>query len=196
MATRGSFAYDFDKKAYARIGVMPRHGTSAAEVKWFDVDAQEPRVARLEARTFQVLPAAGQAGAALPQVESPVAVSDGEDAAPRAATALAQPGWVVALGIAGLLAIIVLAGLGLRHRRHRRLLHGRDKTPSQRLLAREVLGACRASNPQQARSALLQWAAAALPDPRPATLVALGNRLGEDNLMAALGDLDRCLYGR
>jgi hypothetical protein len=168
----------------------------AVEVKWFDVDAQEPRVARLEARTFQVLPAAGQTEAALPQVESPVPVSDGQDVAPRAATALAQPGWVVALSITGLLAIIVLAGLGLRHRRDQRLHRGRDKTPSPRLLAREVLRACRASNPQQARSALLRWAAAALPDPRPATLGALGNRLGEDNLIAALGDLDRCLYGR
>ena len=38
MATRGHFAYHFDKSAYARIGVMPRHGTSAAQIKWFDVD--------------------------------------------------------------------------------------------------------------------------------------------------------------
>lgn len=168
----------------------------AVEVKWFDVDAQEPRVARLEARTFQVLPAAGQTEAALPRAGSPVAVPDNQNVAPRPATALAQPGWVVALGTAGLLAIIVLAALGVRHRRHQRFHHGRDKAPSPRLLVREVLRACRESNPQQARSALLQWAAAALPDPRPATLVALGNRLGEDHLMAALRDLDRCLYGR
>ena len=83
-------------------------------------------VARLEARTFQVLPAAGQTVAPLPQVESAVASPDHQDVAPRAATALAQPGWVVALGITGLLAIIVLAGLGLRHRRQQRLDRGHE----------------------------------------------------------------------
>ena len=37
MVTHASFAYHFDKTKYARIGVMPRHGTSADQVKWFDI---------------------------------------------------------------------------------------------------------------------------------------------------------------
>ena len=164
----------------------------AVEVKWFDVDTKTPRIASIPARTFEVLPAAGQSREIQPEAGMPAVMPEAAELATPATPNLAQRDWRTVSGIAAILAIVALAGLGAGRLRRRR----RDAEPSLSLRARRVLAACRNSDPQNARQAILQWAEAALPEPFTPTLVDIGNRLDNPTLVVALHELDQCLYGR
>jgi hypothetical protein len=164
----------------------------AVEVKWFDVEAEEPRVASLPARSFEILPAVGMASAPLQPAESGIATPLTANDAPRIKKALALPGRTVAFALTALLAAIVLLTLLARRLRHR--IQSPTETP--RILARRVFSACRSSDPRQARLAFLKWAEIILPQPFAHSTVDIGERLGDEPLTAALSELNQSLYGR
>lgn len=162
----------------------------AVEVKWFDVEAQEPRIARIAATSFDILPALGTPSEPPPPAEVRIPSSSTADVRPTRPTALGLSGRTVALVLAALLALSVVLTLAVL-RFHRRA-NTRTETP--RALAKRVLAAARKPDAQEARQAVIQWAETVLPGPFTHSLVDIGERLGDAPLAAELQRLNQCLF--
>ena len=187
----------------------------AVEIEWWDVEADEARVATLPARTVEVLasdgsspvevaaaPPASGAGAA----PRPTATPD-LGAAPSALDALVAPGvlgmklpavgsWVtVALAVA-----LIVAGGVVATRRSRRQQVSSGAGGSTDIAGRSgawtvaVRRACFAGDPAGARDALMGWAKTKWPEHGPLTPGAVATKLEDLALAAAVADLDRALY--
>jgi hypothetical protein len=135
----------------------------AFHLPWWDVMADEPRVATLPARIVRVgAPSAAPAASAAPPEATPLAV---------------MRGFAIALFA---LSVLVL-GVYLR-------------SQPQREARRQLRAACRRTDPQAVRDALIEWWKAAAPG-APAPLV---HRLGDGwdaKARAQLAALDAALYG-
>lgn len=162
----------------------------AVELPWFNVDSREWEVARIEPRQVTVLPSR----------------EPGAEPAPSPVTADAPPAESGASGLrmwqgisAGLLAAWVLTLLGWRQsgrvKRAAALRQPVTEAPrvSERRLLRQLRAACNTNDAGLARRLLLAWGAARFGE-EPKSLGALAAMLPAD-LAAAIGDLERSLYG-
>lgn len=162
----------------------------AVELPWFNVDSREWEVARIEPRQVTVLPSR----------------EPGAEPAPPPVTADAPPAESGASGLrtwqgisAGLLAAWMLTLLGWRQsgrvKRAAALRKPVAKAPrvSERRLLRQLRAACNTNDAALTRRLLIGWGAARFGE-EPKSLGALAAMLPAD-LAAAIGDLERSLYG-
>ena len=162
----------------------------AIEMPWFNVDSREWEVARVEPRQVTVLPSREPGAEAIP--------APAQDAVPVESAGTGQRLWQ---GIsAGLLAAWALTLLAWwqsgRARRAAALRQPAEETParvSDRRLLRQLRAACNINDAGNARRLLLDWGAARFGE-KPKSLGGLAGMLPAD-LAAAIGDLERNLYG-
>ncbi|HWU67302.1 MAG TPA: BatD family protein [Stenotrophobium sp.] len=181
----------------------------ALRLSWWDTAQNQPRVAELPARTLTILPAAGASPASPPPAPArtgPVAPVAAAAPKPAATTPVVvrEPArswwrWVgLALGLLWLLTVLVTWRLW----RRLRAIQPVSDAPSQPTPvvadpgnARKAFqAACRDNDPQSARRELLRWARGVMPDPPPAGLNALAQRLGNPGIAQLLSELDRACY--
>jgi hypothetical protein len=165
-------------------------------VTWWDVEAGETRTATLPAETIEVLPAPGTStDAAAPRPAA--APAEREPATPPAARPDREMP-IVWLAGAGLLTIMLAAGVGIVVRR-RRVRTDDDvpaTAPSTHELIVDVENACRRDDARAARAAILRWGHGAWVDTPPASTSQIARRFGDPELAEALAALDLTLYGR
>jgi hypothetical protein len=169
----------------------------ALEIEWWDPQADAPRVARLPARSFEVLPAADVAATlptpaeSVPEGPSPPEVR--EDSSLE----------IVGLG-AVIFTMLALTGLWMLRAGRSVAREAEDARPvcdatppTRRTIAgreRALQHACRASDPEAALRALLDLAEALWPTSRPPSAVEWGTRLASSDLEQAVQDLNRVRY--
>ena len=168
------------------------------EVFWWDTKKDQQQRAELPARSFTILPAAGVPAAAVnPVVESAIEPPAAKQTVTRISSATTPGYWP---WIALVLAMLWLATLALwlRERIAPSRLEINKSNPQPRAdtgsAQKEFKAACRANNPQAARTNLLNWAAIHWPDNPPHGLGDLAGRLEQVSAQQALLELDRVLY--
>ena len=182
---------------------------SVPEVRlsWWDVQANEQRVAVLPAWEVNVVPGAGGSVAGAVPPRPAAATDEPGDAAAPGAPPVAAAGWTdmfknwrLWLAAAAVL-IVAGAGLALHSWRRKPPVPGRVAVRVSKAVAyvpsggearRDLQGACAENDPGAAARALLAWAAAEWPDNPPRSLGAIATRLasGADEVRA----LDQALY--
>ena len=191
IATRSS-AEAVHGERVQHVALVP--GTAGAlvipemRVQWWDVEADAPRTAVIPARTLSVAPAPVSAAAPRPALAEPTA-------APQKS---ARPWQIASVALA--LAWLATLGALYRTRGRRRGAEPRAGTPAgepppNASAARQaVLDACNASDPREARRALLGWAGLAWPGPPPRDLIAVAARVRDERFGEAIMALDRALW--
>ena len=158
------------------------------QVQWWDVEADAPRTAVIPARTLSVAPAPVSAAPIRPALVAP----------PAAPETSARP-WQIASAV---LALAWLATLGalFRTRGRRRHIEPRAGTPAGEsppnasAARKRVLDACNASDPREARRALLGWAGLAWPGSPQRDLIVVAARVRDERFREAIMALDRALW--
>lgn len=165
----------------------------AVELPWFNVDSREWEVARIERQPVTVLPSREPGAEPAPELAAPAAESGQTGQAGQSGRRMWQ-------GIsAGLLAawILTLVGWWQSGRARRTSAHrqpvARAPRVSDRRLLRQLRAACNNNDAGLARRLLLAWGAARFGE-APKSLGSLATMLPAD-LAAAIGDLERSLYG-
>lgn len=175
--------------------VLPR-----VEVEWWDVGADEARIASLPERTLEILPSSASAVAVAPASNgdrgAPEIADPGPDDSPSEAPGIlnarvpAVGSWIVIIA-----SIVVLAAGALVVPRLRRAEKG-PTADRPRSRVRAVRTACAAGRPAEAREALLRWSRARWPEDHPLNLRAIAGKLHATSLAEAIVELDRVLYSR
>ena len=160
-------------------------------VQWWDVEADAPRTAVIPARTLPVAPASAPASAAplRPALAAPPAAAPETSARPwQIASAALAFAWLATLGVL------------VRIRGWRRGIGPRTGTPAREsppdtsAARQRVLDACNASDPREARLAVLSWAGLAWPGSPQRDLIALAARVRDERFREAIMALDRALW--
>ncbi|MCB1775290.1 MAG: BatD family protein, partial [Gammaproteobacteria bacterium] len=193
----------------------------ALDIAWWDVNADQARIAQLPARTIQIAAgAAAPVGAAwrdvvqtqpdraMKPVPADIAAdrsSTGTD--PRGIDAGSSTNWWPWLTLGFAIAWIFALRLWWRERSRRRQPDTTEATagkgadvqqPSKSHLRRQrdaIETACRDNDPRRARQALIAWAETRWPEQRPMRLDLLASLLGEQT-QEMLDALDNQLYGQ
>jgi hypothetical protein len=180
-------------KRFAVVAQQP--GTvefPAVELPWWNVDEQRWEVARIEAGTVEVDPAAnpGTQSATLPAPETEVVIERDAGVWPWVAGALGF-GWLVTL------AAWAFSSRTERAKRSPRSasLRSAPKVTSGRALTKQLTAACRVDDAERARELLLKWAARQFSEDPPGSLGELAGRL-TGPLADEIGALENALYGR
>ena len=164
---------------------------------WWDVEKQQPELAVIPARVFQV------AAPAQPPAP-PSAVAPGEQPAVPAAEERERtpslgvpPQWWPWISLGLILLWLLTLVMWVLNRRQSGDTLGTPGKPEPRVDARgalaELRSACRSRQAAPARDALLQWGAALWPDTPPRSLGELAARCGEPPSLC-LRELEQVLY--
>ena len=178
----------------------------AVELEWWDTAADEPRTARLPARTIEVIGGSGLAAAppATPAHGAPTAPPDDPAAiasAPAASSALSSPVALVCLGTA-VLALGGALGWSVQRRRARTspapsparaAASGRSQL---RDAERRLEAACRAGDPGQALRCLRALGRVRWPETPPMGAADWAERFGSEGLAEAVNTLQRVRYSQ
>ena len=198
-----------------------RYTIPALTITWWDTQTNQPRIARLPARTLTILPVAGSAASTTPAaaasagepstVVAPAAAGKTHPATaaadrapprnhPRVAgspSTSASPSKWEWISIA--LAVVWLSTLGTwlwsrRSRAARRSVATGVRTPPDASRERSAFrAACEANDARAARAHLLAWTAAVWGS-APAGVGAIAARIGDATVAQLLRDLDRACY--
>ena len=186
------------------VAIIPtRPGTLTlpeVQVAWWNVDAQQPEIATLPARTIEVMPAASQElmPSAITAAPGPGSTRETAEHNPGSFKVIQSGNWWrwASLGL-GIAWVFTLGMWMVDRRRSAR----RSKPPEQvrpgrgpGKALRELRNACDAKDAPAAKDALLGWGAVHWPDAPPANLAQLGARCGEP-MMLHLRELEQALYG-
>ena len=183
------------------------------ELEWWDTESESPRIARLPARSVEVLPALGAGVAATAPAPDPGnsprppstfseapggAFAENAESAPPSRLAMVPRGAGV-VGLLGLLAALVgLGGVWLRRVRPGRQPARAERKASPALglgtAERALHAACRAGDPVAASRALAAVAAARWPVAPPRGATDWARRSGGGALGAAVETLQRVRY--
>jgi hypothetical protein len=163
---------------------------AGVELPWFDVAEGVWKAASLPPRPLEVLSSPEQAAVMPAAAPSPT---------PDPAAQTSQDLWR-AVSAALLVAWLGTLGLWWQSRRTPRARAGPSaamapRRGTNRRLLRELRGACAANDARRAHALLVEWAALRLPERPASSLGAVVDDLPPD-LAAAVGDLERALYGR
>jgi hypothetical protein len=163
------------------------------ELPWWNVNESRWEVARIEPRNVVVSPSTES-----PVEPGPAPVAPIDEPPPT----VVETGifWPIVSGFlgAGWLITAILWWHSLRAARspeNRRKQIARSRWSSNRRLIKELRGACRANDADEAQRLVMEWAKLRLPTDAPTTLGALAQRLPERAALA-VNDLEACLYGR
>lgn len=171
-------------------------------VPWWDIEAEQERVAVLPARVLQVAPAAG--GTAASQAVAPATVGQagaepaGEPAVAGIQETFGEGGFPARVWPAALaLALLAAAGGGLHWWRRRRATSGRAGAAGgvADRAAGAVVQACVAGDGAAALAALAAWGRLCWPANAPRGAAAVAERLDDADLRRAVRDLNALLYG-
>ena len=161
----------------------------AIEVKWWDLEADQARTARLPERRVQVLAGDGSVVASVapepappvvPPVETPP-VSD--DAA-----------WPYGLGAAGALLLLALGYFINKRRVARRGLPSLPALPSLHKVEARLARACKSADPAAVAAALADVARVRWPEDPPLNPTAFAQRLEDEQLEQAVDTLERARF--
>jgi hypothetical protein len=159
----------------------------AVELPWWNVDARQWEVARIESRTVEVLPSTEAVAPVADEVaEIPIQT---ETVVEQSALAW----WLAAVLGLGWLATAAAWWYTARYRPRKARGTDNRSTSSARGALSRVERACRVSDPQAARDALLDWASHEAVFADCTSLGALAERLPED-AADAIRDLEKHLY--
>jgi len=160
----------------------------AVEVEWWNVEADEARVATLPARTIEILAS---------DVSSPVEVAAAPPPGLGDAKVPAVGSWVsVALAV-GLIVAGAVVATGRSRKRRPPETDASNGTPVRTgSWTSSLRKACSADDPVAARHALMGWAKAKWPEHGPLTPGAVATKLEDLALAAVVAELDRALYAR
>jgi hypothetical protein len=170
---------------------------------WWDIEADQQRVAVIPARTIEVAAAPGgetSRAEVMPGASEEIAPTDHRDVVTdqAAGSKFDVEGWfwpgLAGLSLLGWLATLLrLKGLPLRRRPAARGAAG-PSSQALRAARQAVEQACRANDARGARAALLAWGHARWGRETPTGLGALAERLGDGAVAEILAELDRALY--
>jgi len=181
-------------------------------IHWWDTEAQQPRVATLPARTFQVLPpragtsaatATGAPATAGANAAAPAAASTSSHTDMQALQPKPQPAYwpgIAAAVTAGWLVTLVLWRISSTRGRNGipRPAPAGDAAPSRRQQLGQcrtrLKNACHSNDPRAAKAALLDWAVLQWPAAPPRDLSALAGRISNAAARGEIIALDRLLY--
>jgi len=190
---------------------------------WWNTRTDHEEEAEVPAHTVVVAPVPGGQGAAAPTTQAMPSESGLSNSSPESEASAkggttpsegatdvaiselkghAPRGFRVWPGVSLLFAVLWLSTLGAWWYGRRRHHFAPAGLPTVEAAVREQASrararfraACRNNDPQAARRALLEWAAARWPDDTPVGLDDLARRLGDPRITDALADLDRALY--
>lgn len=166
----------------------------AVELAWWNTVENKAEIARLPERQVEVLPAATQPTPSRPQATPQAQISlqpiPAATNPPGQAAEVGYWPWIsAALGAFWLLTLLAWWRTGSTPMRS--AVPAQDK-PSPSL--RNIEQACKNQAPAAARKALLAWARQRWPEHPPAGPQGIGQRLGDQQALAALLDLERQLY--
>ena len=157
-------------------------------VQWWDVDADAPRTAVIPARTLPVAPAPVSAAPTRPALVAPSVAPETSARPWQIASAALALAWLATLGV-------LLRARGRRRGIEPRAGTPAGKSPPSTSAARPaVLDACNASDPREARRALLGWAELAWSGSPPRDLIAVAARVRDERFREAIMALDRALW--
>lgn len=182
----------------------------AIELSWWNSREKRTEVAEIPARTLTVLPAEGATETTPPEPApstSDIPVAESSAVEPTAHSTSSTPSGSIptvhyqpTLWLWGTLAFALLWLVTLLlWWRSRATTESREETmesepTSCKGARKQFFAACDSSQPQQARIALLQWAACHWPDDPPKGLDALAQRLDTPAVPELLSELDGALY--
>lgn len=191
-----------------KIALIPsRAGTitlPAIEIPWWNTDTQQMELAKLPAKTIEVLPATG-AAANVPaqtqtQTQTPAAAEKPLAKSGDAITAQLAAGqnklwlWLsVAFATAWLLTVV--AWLWSRRRGHQTATPAHSPRPDEKLLVARLQKACAANDAETSKAILLEWAALRWPGSRIRSLGELAAQV-EGALQVELHQLSQKLYSK
>jgi len=162
-------------------------------IPWWDIESGELRYAVVPARRISVAPPAQphHPPATVPGTDSPIPAAPGPavrgDALPwKIIAAASSIGWLLTVAY-----LLFRRHSDLKRKEPNRGGAGNDSEPR---AFRQVLSACKASDPRAARRALLDWGNARFPDSALYSLAQLGETSGDAALGRELEILDTALY--
>jgi len=175
----------------------------AIEIKWWNVNTNQPEVARLPARSITVLPGSPNQVSAppptLPATEAPApatlpAHASASPGSPSAGISAGWWPWLALLLGAGWL-VTLLAWWWRTRRQSAQTSAPGVHEETLRQMEKQFKKACLANDASQAKTQLLAWARQRWREKPPASLTALA-RLCEPALADAVTQLDRALYAK
>jgi len=182
----------------------------AIELPWWDVAANQRRVAHLPAKTLIVLPEPGSvqpAGPGIPAIENrknAQGKAKSRQAVVPGDPQVAQPSWPRWWqGATGLLFLLWMGTLGGWWYDRRRRMHQIEQakagakmgaTHSLKEAKKACEQACRAHDPKQTKEQVLRWASIKWSTHPPLGIAGVAQRLSDSQAQDALWELDRCLY--
>ncbi|TPW15909.1 MAG: hypothetical protein FD130_1124, partial [Halothiobacillaceae bacterium] len=188
-----------------KIAVIPSHPGDITlpeiRIPWWNIKTQQREEALIPARTLRILPATNQAATPPAPVASPPPIAPVEKPTPAAttpATPLTTPGYWPWATLLAVIAWLITLALWLRERR--RAIPTAATTPnnayrhSLKALQQELIAACQQHNPQQTKTALLNWATQQWPQQPPRSLGELKNLLQSEPAKSEVDRLETYLY--
>ncbi|MCB1676838.1 MAG: protein BatD [Halioglobus sp.] len=163
-------------------------------IPWWDTQSDKLRYAVLPGRDIPVaaaapgsaptpVPGALEAGDGTIALPPPAIVKSGGSRAWQAAAAISSAGWLLTL------AVLLWSRRGPRSGKA-----PQANDPSESRAFKQLLAACAADQPSQARTALIHWVASLCPDERIVSLEQAAHTMRDDRLRDALQQLDAALY--
>ena len=196
-ASDADFVYGSREQRFALVPLREGEVTlPEIRVRWWDTSADAPAEALIPARTLSAGPAPAEAAGLVSALSAPASTADAdEDSVAMGGETISGGAWRwVSLALFALWAATALAWW--RSRRGVREAAPEDAGAPAMARARRALGAaCAGGRAEEARDAVLEWAAAAWPETPPRSLGEAARRLGPP-LAVRLRELDRHLYAR
>ena len=191
------FVYGSREQRFALVPLREGEVTiPEVRVRWWDTAADAPATALIPSRVLTADPAPAEAAGLLDALSPPVSTADAESylLADGGAT-MSRSGWRwVSLALFAFWAATALGWW--RSRRGVRETAPEDaQAPAMARARRALDAACAGARAEDARDAVLEWAAAAWPETPPRSLGEAARRLGP-RLAARVRELDRHLYAR
>jgi hypothetical protein len=167
-------------------------------IPWWDTRSNELRYAVLPGRELDV---AGANPAAPGHTPASIAAPGGAIAPVREADIIPLAGngnsvlWQIASVVNGAGWLLTLAYLAWSRRKRDKPRSAESANPRERQAFRDLMAACAAGNPVQARQAVVRWTEALTSQPGMASLARVAAVHGDPALGSALDALNAALYG-
>ena len=196
-ASDADFVYGNREQRFALVPLREGEVTlPEIRVRWWDTTADAPAEALIPARILSAGPAPAEAAGLVSALSAPESATDADgDPAATGGEAISGGAWQwVSIALFALWAATALGWW--RSRRGVQEAAPEDAgAPAMARARRALHAACASGRAEDARDAVLEWAAAAWPETPPRSLGEVAHRLGPP-LAARLRELDRSLYAR
>lgn len=194
-----------------RVALIPEKAGElvlpAIQLKWWDTEADQPRIARIPPRRISVTGVTPTPNTATtPSVPAPVIIDDQSLTAPDLTAShlisdktIPKSWWALTmlLALGWLITLFTWWWTSRRHRSHQpESTSQKERQDSLRQCRNQVASSCQAGDAKSVRAALLKWAAVQFPDESPKELGSLAQRIDDPAFSTAIADLQQVLWHR